>query len=226
MFEVLLSDAFSVCFGQSTRPGIFLFKRFQEIWSKLNHREPIKQSIPIIAASDNLKTFISQKLKLATKLHRDDYRELLNLASLVIGVDIQFTIWKPSTLHRARWMAKAIYSLKMKLLFNGNEARMALESFKLNDLCISHSFFETTKIESSFLTVPVKDWPETPSYKEAAIFAKHLVCVNDVVEQAVALIKDFNCATKNKEQKQFLLQVVEMYRKNFKQCNHQTLLEM
>ncbi|GBN34123.1 hypothetical protein AVEN_43301-1 [Araneus ventricosus] len=71
---------------------------------------------------------------------------------------------------------------------------------KLDDLCISHSFFETAKIEDSFLTVPVKDRPETPSYKKAAIFAKNLVCVNDVAEQAVALIKDFNSVTKNEEQ--------------------------
>ncbi|GBM33565.1 hypothetical protein AVEN_197318-1 [Araneus ventricosus] len=36
MFEVLLSNAFSVCFGQSTGPEILLFKRFRENWSKLN----------------------------------------------------------------------------------------------------------------------------------------------------------------------------------------------
>ncbi|GBN61025.1 hypothetical protein AVEN_121269-1 [Araneus ventricosus] len=82
-----------------------------------------------------------------------------------------------------------------------------LEKLPLNldDFCISHSFFATVEIEDSFLTVPVKDWPQTPSYKIAAIFTKNLVCVNDVVVQAVALlIKDFNCATKN-EQKQLLL---------------------
>ncbi|GBM53204.1 hypothetical protein AVEN_83916-1 [Araneus ventricosus] len=97
---------------------------------------------------------------------------------------------------------------------------------KFDDLCISHSFCETAKIEDSFLTVSVKDWPEMPSYKKAAIIAKNWVRVNDSAEQAVALIKDFNCATKNEEQKRFLLQVVEMHRKNFKQYNCQTLLEM
>ncbi|GBM90567.1 Ethanolamine kinase 1 [Araneus ventricosus] len=82
------------------------------------------------------------------------------------------------------------------------------------------------KIEDSFLTVSVKDWPKMPSYKKAAIIAKNWVRVNESAEQAVALIKDFNCATKNEEQKRFLLQVVEMHRKNFKQCNCQTLLEI
>ncbi|GBO06441.1 hypothetical protein AVEN_106197-1 [Araneus ventricosus] len=91
----------------------------------------------------------------------------------------------------------------------------------MDDFCISHSFFVTVEIEDSFLTVPVKDWPETPSYKKATIFAKNLVCVNDVAEQAVALlIKNFNCATKN-EQKQFLLQVVEMHRKELQAVQSQ-----
>ena len=330
MFEVL-PDTFSVCFGQSTGPEILFFKRFRENWSKLNHHEPKKQVVPIITASESLKTFISDQLKIATKLPRDDYRELLNLASLMIGLDIQFTIRKPGALHRARWMAKAIYSLKMELLFNGNEATMELTAgefqgmqrfnrfvvciylqswftcrsavdapandvsliqrlkeyddkqlsnkglkmmlrhswylsgelatltlfsdlvsdeqksnlvlnmkkerssnlhllailpLKLDDLCISYSFFETAKIEDSFLKVPVKDWPYTPSYNKAALFAKNLAWVNDVAEQAVALIQEFNSATKNEEQKQFLLQVVEMHRKKFTECNRQNLLEI
>ncbi|GBM15151.1 hypothetical protein AVEN_221173-1 [Araneus ventricosus] len=90
-------------------------------------------------------------------------------------------------------------------------------------VCVFLSFFETAKIQDSFLIIPVKDWPEMPSYKKVAIFAKNLVCVNDVAKQA--LIKDFYCATKNEEQK-FLLQIVEMHRKSFKQYNRLTLLEM
>lgn len=78
-------------------------------------------------ASDSLKVFIYDHLKIATKRPRDDaYRELLNLATLMIGLDIQFAIRKPCALHRARWIAKAIYSSKMELLFNGNEATMVL----------------------------------------------------------------------------------------------------
>ena len=97
---------------------------------------------------------------------------------------------------------------------------------KLDDLCISSSFFETAKIEDTFLSVPVKDWPKTPSYTKAALFAKNLICVNDVAEQGVALIQDFNSATKNEEQKQFLLQVVEMHRKKFTNCNRCNLLKL
>jgi hypothetical protein len=47
---------------------------------------------------------------------RDDYRELLCLAALIVGLPVKFAIRKPGALHRARWMAKAIYSLKIELL--------------------------------------------------------------------------------------------------------------
>ena len=93
-------------------------------------------------------------------------------------------------------------------------------------MCISKNFFETAKIEDSFLSVAFKRWPETPSYKKSAIFAKNLPCVNDVAKQAVALIQEFNSTAKNKEQKQFLLQVIEMHRKNFAKCNCKNLSEM
>ena len=46
-----------------------------------------------------------------------------------------------------------------------------------------------------------------------------VVCVNEWAERGVALIQDFNSATKDEMQKQFLLQVVEQHRKNFTNCN-------
>lgn len=72
----------------------------------------------------------------------------------------------------------------------------------------------------------LKIGPKRHPIKKATIFAKTLTCVNDVTEQAVEFIQDFNCATKNEEQNQFLLQLVEMHRKNFTKCNLQNLLEM
>ena len=33
------------------------------------------------------------------------------------GLDIDVNVRKPGALHRAQWMAKAIYSMKFKLLF-------------------------------------------------------------------------------------------------------------
>jgi hypothetical protein len=41
------------------------------------------------------------------------------------------TIYKPGAMHRARWMSKAICSLKMQLLYEGNEAVLKLTSREL-----------------------------------------------------------------------------------------------
>ena len=53
---------------------------------------------------------------------REDYKEFLNLAALMVGLDIDVNIQKPGVLHSIRWMEKAIYSMKIELLFAFNEA--------------------------------------------------------------------------------------------------------
>jgi len=72
-----------------------------------------------MVVSDAVKAFISEQLQ--TNHSREDYYELLSLAALMIGLDIKVNIRKPGALHRARWMAKAIYSLKIELLADSRE---------------------------------------------------------------------------------------------------------
>jgi hypothetical protein len=130
--EVLLSDAFTVCFGPSSGPDILIFKRFRERWGQLNHKEFQLQGTPLLAAPDDIKAFIQQQV---THEHpREDYLDLLTLAGLLIGLNIESAIRKPGAIHRARWMAKAIYSLKMQLLLNGNETVIQLSGRELQGL--------------------------------------------------------------------------------------------
>ena len=70
--------------------------------------------------SDAVKAFIVAQLD--ADHPRDDYRELIILSALLVGVVVGGNIRKPGAVHRARWMAKAIYSMKMELLFDGNKA--------------------------------------------------------------------------------------------------------
>jgi len=49
-------------------------------------------------------------------------------------LDKAITIQKPGALHRARWMAKAIYFLKIHLLFEGNEAVIKLTARELQSI--------------------------------------------------------------------------------------------
>jgi hypothetical protein len=46
---------------------------------------------------------------------RDDYRELIELSLKYLGGDHEnkLKIRPPGAMHQARWMARAIYSLKM-----------------------------------------------------------------------------------------------------------------
>ena len=49
---------------------------------------------------------------------RDDYRELIELSIIFLGEDKdkKLKIRPPGAMHQARWMARAIYSLKICLL--------------------------------------------------------------------------------------------------------------
>lgn len=106
----------------------------------------MKQGIPKIPVSDYLNKFISKQL--TKNYSREDYRELLSLTALIIGLDIKLTIRKPGTLHRARWMVKAIYSLKIKLLFKGNEDVLHLTARKLLGLQQFDQFVVCVYIQS------------------------------------------------------------------------------
>lgn len=73
--------------------------------------------------------------KLNEKWPRDDYCELLELVLIFLGEqipNINLKIRQPGAYHHARWMAKAIYSLKIYLFRNQfkllvSEIKMLLE---------------------------------------------------------------------------------------------------
>jgi len=77
-------------------------------------------------------------------------------------------------------------------------------------------FFEALNLDASFLTVDPLDWENRDDYRKAAQFVQNIKVVNDLAERGVALMKNYNnIITKNEDQKQFLLQVVEQHRQKF-----------
>ena len=67
-----------------------------------------------------------------------------------------------------------------------------------------------------FLQVDPSDWEFQPEYQESKRLVLSLKVINDLAERGVALIQEFNSSlTRNEEQKQYLLQVVENHRKKF-----------
>ena len=67
---------------------------------------------------------------------RDDYRELPDLTITFLGgVPVKGMSFKaPAGLHRARWMAKVIYSLKI-LMFKGQIKLTAREEKGFKEIC-------------------------------------------------------------------------------------------
>jgi len=69
-------------------------------------------------------------------------------------------------------------------------------------------------MDSSFLSKPPAQWNEDESYQIAKHRVQHLRVVNDTAERGVKLFEDYNAMlTRDEEEKQFLLQVVEANRK-------------
>jgi len=81
-------------------------------------------------------------------------------------------------------------------------------------------FFTMLGIDSSFLHTDPSSWQGNKSYQQSRIVAESLVSVNDCAERGIGLIKEFNeTLTKDEDQQQFLLLVVDAHRRAFSDCN-------
>ena len=75
-------------------------------------------------------------------------------------------------------------------------------------------FFSALHIDETFLESDVEEWANIDSFQKARKAARALRVVNDSAERGISLATAFNSSiTKQEEQKQFLLQVVESHRK-------------
>ena len=124
MFEIMLSAVFKVALGTNSRPDIALFKRFQSRWMYIDkHKfEPADDDL-FTGMPDGLvqemRSFYADAIH-SKAIPQDDYRELVWLCHVVLGgsFDGMSGFRAPGAIHQARWMAKAIYSLKI-FLFRG-----------------------------------------------------------------------------------------------------------
>lgn len=86
----------------------------------------------------------------------------------------------------------------------------------LNDLVTksTHTLLKLLDLQEEFFDHDPSDWGRLESYKRNQEVARSVKVVNDLAERGVALIQEFNSSlTRNEEQKQFLLQVIEEHRK-------------
>ena len=118
--EIMLEKVFSL-HDVSKSPNIEIFGHFRDYWPRIDQNafstamEDDSTAAVVTPWKDAVIHFAVAQL--GEFQPRDDYRELLELTIIFLGstpprgVKFQF----PGALHRARWMARAIYSIKMYL---------------------------------------------------------------------------------------------------------------
>jgi len=104
--------------------------------------------------------------------------------------------------------------------------RKDIQSCQLTDLVTvnTHHFFGYLEVPQNFLNNDPDKWNEDEDYVRSKNFLQNLTVVNDLSERGVALIEQYNSIlTKDEDQKQFLLQVVEDHRHRFPDSSKKTL---
>lgn len=119
--DLLVAKVFSLTVEESTSgPEIQLFQKFKGLWSNIEQQNfsagvnGIQFYKNIKFEKNNLLTFITQHINVLQP--RADYKELLQLCSIFLGKTIENYKFKtPGAMHRARWMSKIIYCIKIFL---------------------------------------------------------------------------------------------------------------
>jgi hypothetical protein len=121
VMELVIGAAFETTLGASSGPEVLLYKRFKEQWQHVDLQrfeaastDETVERLVISARSDILQFCMSS---LEAQQPRDDYREFLELSVIFLGGipsrGVRFQT--PGAMHRARWMAKVIYAIKIWL---------------------------------------------------------------------------------------------------------------
>ena len=112
----------------SQSPDILLFQRFRNMYGSLSSGDLEDLNFPELHFTDIFpESEVRTMLKKASesKMVRDDYQELITLTQLLMMKDTSnFSFMKPGAIHKARWMAKLLYTIKMVLLQNKIETEL------------------------------------------------------------------------------------------------------
>jgi len=164
--EIMLEKVFSL-HDVSQSPKLELFLHFKDIWPRIDKtsfstamKDESMSSI-IAPWKDGVIEFAVNQLQKYQP--RDDYGELLELSIIFLGGlpprGVHFRY--PGAMHRARWMARAIYSLKMWLFRNQYESLQAEStgSRKTRGISYSDKLWKHLKDVCLFVTaIYIKYW--------------------------------------------------------------------
>ncbi|KAF2886006.1 hypothetical protein ILUMI_20168 [Ignelater luminosus] len=86
------------------------------------------------------------------------------------------------------------------------------------------NFFRKFNISTNFLTEYIDCWETHKEYKFGRQAVQNLLVVNDPAERGVKLMQEYNSIlTKDENKKQFILQIVNQYRKLYPNSRKETL---
>ena len=120
IFEIIASAVFDTFFVASG-PQIGIFGRFKKHWTSIDTSKFASLATSLDGSEkvwfennrDSAITFLRSQLM--DKQPRDDYLEFIRLALITLGDNVEGHVKfsPPGAYHRARWMAKGIYCLKI-----------------------------------------------------------------------------------------------------------------
>ncbi|XP_046616392.1 uncharacterized protein LOC124303338 [Neodiprion virginianus] len=146
--EIILRTVTEIAWAVTNSPHVPIFKRLKDNWAKIN-TSMYDIGIDDVIIKDvlhdnknNILEFIEDQLE--QHQPRDDYRELLELAYIFLGgIPINGVKFKtPEGIHYARWLAKAVYCLKI-YIFRNQFTRSASDLRYLREICVFIVIFYT-----------------------------------------------------------------------------------
>lgn len=141
IYELVLRCVFDFYMPSSTAPDVPMFNRLRNGWKHIDaksFKSGIEDETVANAISPAERTEIMNFClrNLEKKQYRDDYKEFLELTVIFLGGTLpDYTLRVPGPTSHARWMAKAIYMLKMFLLREQLELDAIMLS-NIRNICI------------------------------------------------------------------------------------------
>ena len=173
ILEIISAAVFDLFF-KSSGPQIALFGRFKEQWKFIDLAKYAAIDVHIPGVKSDMTSaenawFYQTKADMINFLQnqmsqeaqpRQDYLELVKLSLAILGSDVLGDVpvhfSPPGAYHRARWMAKGIYCLKIYLF---------REQFKLS----AHELQALRRICLFTVTIYVKAWFSAPDTRDAPL---------------------------------------------------------
>ena len=154
IYELVCGASCSVVYGSGTGPTEPLFKKLKDIWDSLDKQSYSSIEIPrsqrkLLLLVEQVVTFLQDWISNSSKIKlRHDYLELATLTLLFLGGTLpesikNATIKDPGAIHHARWMSKAIYTMKIALFRNQLEEIYEEDLDNIVSLAIFLSVFYT-----------------------------------------------------------------------------------